>query len=59
MLDPSTCPFDVILMYLDRESGICFHQAFAMDKDRIISVDGIEHRKVEPQEKIVSIEQEI
>lgn len=53
--DPSTCPFDVILMCLDRESGMCFLQAFAMDKDRIISVDGIEHREVEPQEEIVSI----
>ena len=42
-------------MCLDRESGMCFLQAFAMDKDRIISVDGIEHREVEPQEEIVSI----
>ena len=33
---PSTCPFDVMVMCLDRESGKCFLQAFAMDKFKII-----------------------
>ena len=44
-------------MCLDRVSGKCFLQAFAIDKDKIISVDGIERREVEPQEEIVSTDQ--
>ena len=54
-----TCPFDVILMCLDRESGKRFLQAFAMDKYKLISVDGMEHREVEPHKDIVDTEHEI
>ena len=56
---PGVCPFDVMVMCLDRESGKCFLQAFAMDKFKIIIAGAIEHREVEPEEDIVSTEQEI